>query len=157
MIPIQKKYIYTGVGILVTGLVLCGWFAVKGTAVAPQVSEWHLTLSVGDTPVSVEIANTDDKRRRGLSGREFLPDGMGMLFIHSEEGLYSYWMPDMRISLDILWINTEMRVVHIEEMVMPESYPASFTSEAPARYVLEVPGGFVAKHNIQAGDTVTLR
>jgi uncharacterized membrane protein (UPF0127 family) len=65
-------------------------------------------------------------------------------------------MPDMHFSIDIIWFNTEMRAVHIAEQVSPESYPTIYTPDEPARYVLEVPAGWVAEHGIAEGDTLVL-
>jgi len=116
-----------------------------------------LAVSLGDAPLKVELARTLRQRTIGLSGRAGIPDGTGMLFIHDTDGRYSYWMPDMLFSLDILWISAAMKVVHIEHNVTPDSYPDSYTSDVPARYILEVPAGFSEKNNVAIGDTLYLR
>jgi uncharacterized membrane protein (UPF0127 family) len=79
-----------------------------------------------------------------------------MLFVFPEDGLYSFWMKDMLISIDILWISADGEIVHIVERVSPESYPEHFVSESPARYVLELPAGYVGSRGISVGDIVRL-
>ena len=111
---------------------------------------------VGDTSVKILLADTPQKRTQGLSGRESLAKDEGMLFVFPEEGIYGFWMKDMRFSIDILWLNSAGEVVHIVENASPESYPASFTPEKAAQYVLELPAGFVRAHGVTLGSLVEL-
>lgn len=111
---------------------------------------------VGGQSLPVELADTPEKRMRGLSGRESLPENRGMLFVFPEEGIYGFWMKDMRFSIDILWLSSSGEVVHIVESVTPESYPESFTPEKAALYVLELPAGFARIHGVSLGSIVTL-
>lgn len=113
-------------------------------------------VRIGGVEVSVTVASTPDARSQGLSGRSGLAQNEGMLFVFPEDGLYSFWMKDMRFSIDILWLSGDGTVVHIEENVDPGSYPATYTSTTPARYVLEVPAGFVKARNIAAGSRAEL-
>ena len=116
-----------------------------------------VNIRIHDTAVRAEIVSTEEERRQGLSGRNNLREGRGMLFVFEEEGHYSFWMKDMRFPIDIIWISAEKRIVHIEHTVTPDSYPDSFASPATARYVLEVPAGFAMKHEIRVGDTAQWR
>ena len=111
------------------------------------------TITIGDAALRVEIADTPDRRRAGLSGRAALAEGEGMLFIFEEEGEHAMWMKDMYTSIDIIWITAEGRVVHIADTVTPDTYPTIFTSPTPARYVLEVPAGYT-QGKIQIGDSM---
>ncbi|MHB1086162.1 MAG: DUF192 domain-containing protein [Minisyncoccota bacterium] len=111
---------------------------------------------VGDTAVKILLADTPQKRTQGLSNRESLAEDEGMLFVFPEEGIYGFWMKDMRFSIDILWLNSAGEVVHIVEDASPESYPASFTPEKAAQYVLELPAGFVRAHGVTLGSLVEL-
>lgn len=114
------------------------------------------TISIEGKPLRVAVADTDALRAQGLSGSSPLAEDEGMLFIFAEDGTYSFWMKDMRYAIDILWIDAEGTVVHIEKNVAPETYPASFTSHSPARYVLEVRAGYADQHDIQIGSHATL-
>ena len=112
-------------------------------------------LTIGEKELQVEVAQTREQRIQGLSGRAALPEGKGMLFIFEEEGEQAIWMKDMHFPIDIVWINKKGTVVHIADTVTPETYPATFTSPTPAKYVLEVPAGY-ARENILLGDSITM-
>lgn len=110
-------------------------------------------ISIGDTQLSVVIADTDEKRSLGLGGRDVIPED-GMLFMFEQEGRYSFWMKGMRMPLDIIWIAADGTVAHIARSVPPESYPQSFMPPTPVRYVLEVAAGFATEHGIEVGSKV---
>jgi hypothetical protein len=93
--------------------------------------------------VTAELAATDEERQRGLMFREKLLPEQGMLFVFEEEGLYSFWMKNTLISLDMLWINKDRRIVHIARNVPPckEDPCPSYSPERPGLYVLELAAG----------------
>lgn len=109
-------------------------------------------LVIGGSSIAVEVADTPEERRQGLSGRSELPWGSGLFFVFEEAGSHGIWMPDMQFAIDVLWLDERMQVVHIVEEMMPESYPKVFESPVPAQYVLEVPAGFVAAHKLTVGE-----
>lgn len=113
-------------------------------------------LTAGNTVLQVEIAETPQQQQTGLSYREHLKEGRGMLFVFNADGSHPIWMKDMQFPIDIVWLDATMKVVHIEQMVTPETYPQSFQSPIPARYVLEVPAGYT-KDNINSNDTFLLK
>jgi len=79
-----------------------------------------------------------------------------MLFVFPEDGVYRFWMKDMRFSIDIIWLSDSGEVLHIEHSLAPSTYPNSYGPTTSARYVLEVPAGFAVFHNLHIGDRVTL-
>jgi len=93
--------------------------------------------------VTAELAATDEERQRGLMFREKLLPDQGMLFVFEEEGLYSFWMKNTLISLDMLWINKDRRIVHIARNVpsCKEDPCPSYSPERPGLYVLELAAG----------------
>jgi uncharacterized membrane protein (UPF0127 family) len=105
----------------------------------------------GSEIIPVFIADTSPLRTQGLSGKKTLPQEYGMLFIFPKEGLYSFWMKDMNFAIDMVWINEEGTVVHIESNVAPETYPNLFTSTESALYVLEVNAGWVGENRVRVG------
>lgn len=113
------------------------------------------TLYLESTPISVTIADDPEERKQGLSGVESLGEFEGKLFVFPEDGHYGIWMKDMRFSLDILWIDSTFRIVHIEKNVSPATYPETFVSDMPARFVLEVNAFVTENANITVGDTVS--
>lgn len=112
-------------------------------------------IDVGGAKVQVQIADTPEKRRRGLAGQPELPPNAGMLFVFDKPGHYQFHMQGMLIPIDVVWISDAQEVVDVTANVPPDR-PGDFTSRGPAQYVLEVPAGFVARHGISIGDGVTL-
>lgn len=118
--------------------------------------EQKASIFISDVPVVVTIADTPEEHQRGLSNIESLDEKEGMLFIFPKEGRYGFWMKDTLIPLDIIWINDDMSVVHIEKNVSPESYPTIYHSPLPARFVVEVNAFFVSTFNLKVGDKVII-
>jgi uncharacterized protein len=119
---------------------------------APQV----LTPS-GDRVV-VELAISDEARARGLMFRSALRRNHGMLFIFPESGIHGFWMKDTFIALDIVWIDDDRTVVHLERNVPPcgsEPCP-TYAPPVPATYVLEVEGGEADRLGLEPGARVVL-
>lgn len=115
----------------------------------------RIVLLEGQT-IHVAIADTPALREKGLGGRTGLRENEGMLFIFPEDGIYPFWMKDMRISLDIVWLDAAGQVVFMKEDAAPSSFPAAFTPAVPARYVLELPAGWASAHGVQIGDSAQL-
>lgn len=113
------------------------------------------TVTLGSTRVEVEVAGTPETRSQGLSGRETLPEGSGMLFIFETPGKYGFWMKDMNFAIDIIWIGEDMRVVGVERQATPASYPNIFYPISAIKYALEVPAGFSDAHSIDTGVIVS--
>lgn len=113
------------------------------------------TIYLDNTPLRVAIANTEAERVRGLSGTESIDLNEGMLFTFPVDGTYGIWMKEMLFPIDIFWVDALGKIVHIEHHVTPESFPAVYTNEVPARYVIETVGDFAELHNIRLGSMVT--
>lgn len=106
--------------------------------------------------VSVEIAADDEMRAQGLMYRDRLDPDKGMLFVFPQDDVFSFWMKNTRIPLDMLWIDSGRRLVGLKENVPPCHVPdcPSYGPGVAARYVLEVGGGEAAKHGLKVGDTL---
>lgn len=119
------------------------------------------TILVKDKQVSVRIVQTPEEITKGLGGTEKLEENEGMLFIFPSQNIHpSFWMKDMVIDIDIIWID-DGKVVDISHNVpampgTPESDLPLYTPSQNIDYVLEVPAGFSNKNNIQIGDSVDL-
>ncbi|MBI2013734.1 MAG: DUF192 domain-containing protein [Candidatus Colwellbacteria bacterium] len=118
------------------------------------VQKDDMRVLFGDTEVIVEIADTDEKRALGLSGREELKDDHGMLFIFENKHIPGFWMKDMNFAIDIIWIGEDFIVRDITPNLLPETYPQAFYPREPVLYVLEVSAGWAARHNIEVGATL---
>lgn len=114
------------------------------------------TLVLDGHTISVSVADTDEERVQGLSGRSGLAPDEGMLFVFNTDGKYAFWMKDMRFPIDILWLSADGRIRYIAPNVSPDTYPQTFVSTALARYVLELPAGYAEENGVSVGDTVQL-
>lgn len=113
-----------------------------------------LKLTIHDTPYTVALAETNAQREHGLSDTEHLPYD-GMLFVFDTPKKYSFWMKDMQYPLDFLWLDSEKKIVSVNEGVSPDTYPEMITPSQPVLYVLEVSSGFIKRNSITQGDTVS--
>ena len=113
-------------------------------------------MTIGDATITVEKADTEAARERGLSGRASLAPDTGMLFVFEYSQIRGFWMKDMRFPIDIVWADETGKVVTIAENLSPDSYPQTFYPTSSALYVLEVPAGFVKAHGIAVGDIMEL-
>ncbi len=102
---------------------------------------------------SVEVANTDAERSRGMMFRDVLPVDEGMLFDFEVRQITSIWMKNTSVFLDILFIREDGRILKIEHSAKPYSL-RSMSSEAPVIAVLELAGGQVNARGIKPGDRV---
>jgi uncharacterized protein len=100
--------------------------------------------------VRVELADTPEKRERGLMFRKELPDGQGMLFLFDEEGEHSFWMKDTLIPLDLVFVDSGGRVTGIVSRARPLTLEPRVGG--PSRMVLEVPGGWTTANGVRVGD-----
>ena len=106
--------------------------------------------------VQVEIADDTQEMARGLMGRTALAEDAGMLFVYPEERELSFWMKDTLIPLSIAFMDSEGRIVDIQDMKALDDTPPHYTSAEPARYALEVNKGFFDERGVEVGDTARL-
>lgn len=108
-------------------------------------------LIFGDTKVTVELADSELERQRGLSGRQNLAPDNGLLFIFPNPNIYGFWMKEMHFAIDIIWLDNNWQVIGVSQNISPSTYPNSFYPPVPVKYVLEVNAGWAAQNNIATG------
>jgi len=137
------------------------WFiaacAVVLTLTGPARAAGEATIEIisktGVHPFAVELATNDADRARGLMFRKQLPEGRGMLFDFQSAQLVSFWMHNTYISLDMIFIGSDGRILRISEDATPLS-DQLIPSIYPVRAVLEVIAGTARKLGIAPGDRV---
>ena len=97
---------------------------------------------------------------RGLMFRDSLPQDRGMLFIHSKEQRWQYWMYHVRFPLDVIWMDRNRRIVEIVRDTKPCTARKSadcplYGGQADALYVLELNAGGAAKQGLRLGDVLS--
>jgi uncharacterized membrane protein (UPF0127 family) len=111
-----------------------------------------------EVKVKVEIADTLKKRTVGLMDRQSLDEDSGMLFVFDLEAKHSFWMKNTLIPLDIIFIDSNNKIVDIKHNFEPckKIICDTYASAEVAKYALEVNGGFSEKNNIRVNNTVLL-
>ncbi|MCB1411578.1 MAG: DUF192 domain-containing protein [Xanthobacteraceae bacterium] len=139
------------------GLALAAFFAAAwlatGLAHAADFRTLEIATRSGVRVFSVEMATTEEEKRTGLMYRKELADGVGMLFDFSPEQEVSMWMKNTYVSLDMIFIRSDGRILRIAENTEPLS-TRIISSRGPARAVLEVVAGTARKYGIAPGDRV---
>ena len=104
---------------------------------------------------TVEVADTPETWERGLMERASLAPNAGMLFIFPDVAPRAFWMMHTLIPLDMLFIAADHRIINMQDNALPCAPPRrcpTYHSTAPAKYVLEIPGGRARALDIRAGD-----
>jgi len=141
--------------LLLLGIALVVWsfYMVLGQP-APESYQNYSLLKIGDNTIQVELADTNEKRSHGLSGRDPLSQDTGLLFIFENIGIYGFWMKDMKFSIDIVWIDEMWQVIGVERDVSPNTYPKTFYPNRAVKYVLEINSGEASRLGIDIGQQV---
>jgi uncharacterized membrane protein (UPF0127 family) len=134
--------------------VAVAFFAMAGSAArAASVQPLEIVTKNGVQVFSVEMATTEQEKETGLMYRKELADGKGMLFDFSPEQEVSMWMKNTYISLDMIFIRSDGRILRIAENTEPLSTKI-IPSGGLAKGVLEVIAGTAKKYGIEPGDRV---
>ena len=125
-------------------------------------SKKQSSVFINDKKVDVSLADNDEKRAKGLGGVSLLGKDSGMLFVFSTKDVKPvFWMKDMIIPIDIIWINDD-KIVQIDKNIKapqpktPDNKIERFTPQGVIDYVLEVNAGFSDTNNIKVGDPVRI-
>ena len=115
-----------------------------------------IPIVLGEENFVVELADTDQKRIKGLMHRETIPNTYGMLFIFDEESTQGIWMKNTLIYLDIIYLNKHKQIVDMHLNVPPcKKEPCqSYLSKIPALYALELKGNSAKRLGLKIGDTI---
>ena len=124
------------------------WLIVYATASYEKRPE----VCFGSTCYDVEIADEPDERSKWLMWREKLADDAWMIFIFEEPGITQFWMKNTLIPLDILRINEQFRIIHIEKNVPPctqDPCPTYGPTNKNSKYVLEINAWQADKYDLR--------
>lgn len=157
----MKKFVIQAIVLL---LVIVGAlvYSVNKTSFIPrQPSEPSKTsdITIGNTAIKVEVADTPAVRAKGLGGRDKLAADFGMLFIFEKPGRYPFWMKGLNFPLDFIYIKDSKVVDMIKNVPNPppgekDQNLLIYMPNQEVDMVLEVNAGFIDAHNIKVGDQV---
>jgi uncharacterized membrane protein (UPF0127 family) len=128
---------------------------VAGCAKAPATPSVELKGST----YSIEIAEDNAAREKGLMDRESMPADHGMLFIFQDDAMRAFWMKNCKFPQDMLFFDAQRKLISVQRNVpacTADPCPA-YSSGAPARYVLELNAGQAEKLGVHPGDELTIR
>jgi uncharacterized membrane protein (UPF0127 family) len=107
------------------------------------------------TEIFAELAVGFGEQQRGLMFRRELPAGQGMLFLFDTPGRYGFWMLNTLVPLDILWLDSERRIVFVSENTPPcppGTACPTYGGDVTAQFVLELAAGQAASRGLRVGD-----
>ncbi len=105
-------------------------------------------IEIGGVPVTVEIADTAERRQFGLMFRPPLPDDRGMLFIFPEARTLSFWMRNCPNPLDIAYLNDAGQILKFERMDAFAEH-GGYSSPGPVRLAIELSAGWFERHGVK--------
>ena len=111
-------------------------------------------MRIGSQTYTLEIANTEPLRARGLMERDSMPADRGMIFVFAESEPLSFWMKNTRIPLEILYLDDGGQIVSIHEMKPYDR--SSIPSARPAKYAIELNLGQVKTSGVKPGDVLKI-
>ena len=154
LFSLRLQPVFYGYGLLV---VLLGWACQVAAQQLPSAK-----VSFKGSTFLVEVVEYPERQSKGLGGRRHLGPQEGMLFLYQKHGEYRFWMKDMRIPIDIIWLDNG-RVVHIAHRVPPPK-PATplsalsvYQPPQPANLVLEIAAGRAKSLGLKPGDYLQIR
>src|SRR5918995_762715 len=155
LVPTIKVRILAG-SICLLLLVICDSML---SASAAQSSSSILTdsrylkakVTVKDFELNADVPITNELISKGLAVKNQLKENEAMLFIFEESAKHSFWMKDMKFPIDIIWLDSARKVVHIERNLQPCASVficTGYRPSADSQYVLETVAGFAQRHNV---------
>lgn len=151
------KKVFIVYGLLIILVIILAFAKFNGFSFIPLFSNKKITID--DHTFNLLIANDDKSRQIGLSNRKSLDQNQGMLFIFPKKSIYSFWMKNTQIPLDMIFIN-DNKIVYIVKNAPPQAGKNGklpvYTPSTEGNYVLEINGGLSDKYKFKNGDTVKI-
>lgn len=107
--------------------------------------------------LNADIPIISEQMSKGLAVKNQLKENEAMLFVFEKPGRHSFWMKDMKFPIDIIWLDRNGKVVHIEKNLQPCISVLICTDYSPntdSQYVLETVSEFTQRHNISVGTDI---
>jgi uncharacterized membrane protein (UPF0127 family) len=120
----------------------------------PDVVFGQAKVVMAGQTYTLEFANNDTQRARGLMYRTELCNDCGMLFDFGQSRPVGMWMKNTNIALDVAYLDATGEIINIEPM-QPRSLQSHY-SKGPVKFAIEMNLGWFAMHDLQAGDKVRL-
>jgi hypothetical protein len=147
----SKKWVYTVIVLLAIALIIVIYFYPSKNNQESDPNIRTITFQ-NNIIIQAETATTSLQQQKGLMYRESLDEDKGMLFIFEDERPRNFWMRNTLISLDIILLDEDKKIVKIltADPCKSEICP-TYSSDLPAKYVIEVNAGFTEENEIKTG------
>lgn len=160
----MKIYLYPVLVIFVITFIFASLFIYNQTLSSEVIYKDKPSLkttsaTIGEESYDLYIVESSEDMKRGLARFDRIEKNQGMLFIFDQPGRYTFFMKDMKFDIDIIFLDEMGKVITIHQNVKKESYKGPFDYEEykpyePAKFVVELVAGEVAKNKIKTGDKV---
>ncbi|MFL6474057.1 MAG: DUF192 domain-containing protein [Nitrososphaera sp.] len=114
----------------------------------------QVNVTANGRTLIADISATNEQMTKGLAIKDQLDENQAMLFVFENEAEHTFWMKDMKFPIDIIWINADKTVIHVEHNLQPCSTVllcTTYKANGNSLYVLETVGGFTQKYGITNG------
>jgi uncharacterized membrane protein (UPF0127 family) len=134
---------------------------LKAIQEAPSNDSKYLKakVTVKGFELNADVPITNELMAKGLAVKNQLKESEAMLFVFEDSAKHSFWMKDMKFPIDIIWLDSNGRVVHIEQNLQPcvsVFICPNYTPNADSQYVLETVAGFTQRHNVSVGTNIDI-
>ncbi len=154
----MKKFIVTILIILLTLIVIFLFFSIRAqsTNLLNLSDSDNVYFKFDNTILNLEVARSSQKQEYGLMNRTNISVNSGMLFIFDDETQRNFWMKNTLISLDIIYLDKNLKVVQLYKSTRPNQTLETYSSKIPSQFTIEVNSGWSENHNLKIGDKFTL-
>lgn len=114
------------------------------------------SLKINHEETRLIPVKTAEARQMGLSGQDSLPQNTAMFFIFDEPDKYGIWMRDMKFSIDIIWLDENNKITHLENNISPDTYPTTFFPPEKSLYIIEANSDFIEQNNLLVGNVLDI-
>ena len=145
--------------LVVVIILICLLFSFAQTIFSPTLNKDFLSsVCINENCFQVASAKTQSERERGLMNVGSLDKDKGTLFIFDKDGIYPFWMKNTLINLDIIWIDSNKKIVFIKENAEPckNFICPSIVPLVKASYVLEINAGLCQEIGLKLGDELKM-
>ena len=135
-------------------LIICGLYFIR-SFLSPRLFKDYeqKSIKIGKNEYQLYVADSEQKRLKGLSGVTEMPHNQGMLFIFDTPNTFGFWMKDMNFSLDFVYIRKN-KVTELKEDISPGTFPQIFYPVYQADAVIELNAGQIQQSGVHIGDSV---
>lgn len=116
--------------------------------------DFNLNGLINGKEIRLAIADMPQERAKGLSGHRPLSMSEGLIFIFDAEGIHGIWMKDMSFAIDVIWFDSQKKIVGMRENFEPSSFPEIAYPIKPSSYALEVASGFIKSNDLTIGGRI---